>query len=389
MESHSVPVSSQIASEASAVSSPATQFPWVTSTKSETVLSRTLEYGLTKLALAPALLVPSRMDCTVLSPHTLSALQDEHMPQAEEIAKPHARPAKLDGRAGKMQPVGLSGAPSLPQRQPAQRGPTLPHRRAPASAPAGAGPRAGAKATRPQPAPVLVQGASAGHTAALQAPQPAPALARSTSSGPSPAPQSAEALQQELAQGNSLQSGGMPQAAAGAPAAPVAPIVLGLPAAGLLPQLKQPTPQQQALLQAVMQDPGLQSVVEQPYTHASTQLLQAIFNQHIKALAPSQSTPLAQDVAQPQPQAYPTPHTQPQLQARAQSHAQPAAAVPAAPAASPSVKRFKPLEPVRGRRTADSLQQERATGSQGPAPLATHRIARPNSKQLKVVGMNL
>ena len=249
--------------------------------------------------------------------------------------------------------MGLSGAPSLPQRQPAPRGPTLPPRRTPASAPTRAGQQAGAKAIRPQPAPVLAQSASAGPAAALQ-----PVLAP----------------QQALAQKSTPRSDDTAQAAVSAAAAPVAPIVLGLPAAGLLQQ--QPTPQQQAVLQAVMQDPGLQAVAVQPHSQASAQLLQAIFNQHIQALNPSQRAPQAQDVAHPEPQAYPMPQAQPQ------PHAQPAAA---AQAAYPPVRRYKPLEPVRGRRTADTLQQERATGSQGPTTLPTHRVLRPNTKQPKVL----
>ena len=304
----------------------------------------------------------------------MSAMQDERTPRAEDIARSHARQAKLDGRAERKQPVGLSGAPSLPQRPPAQRGPTLPPRRAPASAPAFAGQQAGAKATRPQPAPGLAQSASAGPAAALQALQPAHDLARSTSSGPSPAPQSALASQQALLQETTPHSGNTAQAAVSAAAAPVAPIVLGLPAAGLLQQ--QPTPQQQAVLQAVMQDPGLQAVAVQPHSQASAQLLQAIFNQHIQALNPSQRAPQAQDAANPRPQAYPMPQAQPQ------PHAQPAAA---AQAAYPPVRRYKSLEPVRGRRTADILQQERATGSQGPTTLPTHRVLRPNTKQPKVL----
>ena len=296
------------------------------------------------------------------------------MPQIEDNARSHARQAKLDGKAGRKQAVGLSGAPSLPQRRPAQRGPTLPSRRVPASAPARAGQQAGAKAPRPQPAPLLAQSASAGPAAAPQAPQPAQNLARSTSSGPSTALQSVLAPQQARAQNTTPQSDDTAQAAVGAAAAPVAPIVLGLPAAGLLQQ--QPTPQQQAVLQAVMQDPGLQAVAVQPHSHASAQLLQAIFNQHIQALNPSQRAPQAQDVAHPRPQAYPMPQTQPQ------PHAQPAAA---AQAAYPPVRRFKPLEPVRGRRTADILQQERGTGSQGPTTLPTHRVLRPNTKQPKVL----
>ena len=311
---------------------------------------------------------------TGLSPHTVAALQDEDTPQIEDNARSHARQAKLDGRAGRKQPVGLSGAPSLPQRRPAQSGPTLPPRRAPASAPARAGQQAGARATRPQLSPVQAQSASAGPAAALQAPQSAPDLARSNLSGPSTAPQSALALQQALAQESTPQSGDMVQAAVGAAAAPVTPIVLGLPAAGLLQQ--QPTPQQQAVLQAVMQDPGLQAVAVQPHSHASAQLLQAIFNQHIQALNPSQRAPQAQDVAHPRPQAYPMPQAQPQ------PRAQPVAA---AQAAYPPVRRYKPLEPVRGRRTADILQQERATGSQGPTTLPTHRVLRPNTKQPKVL----
>ena len=304
----------------------------------------------------------------------MSALQDERTPQAGDIARSHARQAKLDGRAGRKQPAGLSGAPSLPQRRPVQSGPTLPPRRAPASAPARAGQHAGAKDIRPEPAPVLAQSASAGPAAALQALQPAHDLAHGTSSGPSPGPQSVLAPLQALVQGSTPQSDDTAQAATGAAAAPVAPIVLGLPAAGLLQQ--QPTPQQQAVLQAVMQDPGLQAVAVQPHSQASAQLLQAIFNQHIQALNPSQRVPQAQDVAHPRPQAYPVP------QALPQPHAQPAAA---AQAAYPPVRRYKPLEPVRGRRTADTLQQERATGSQGPSTLPTHRVFRPNTKQPKVL----
>ena len=291
----------------------------------------------------------------------------------------HARPAKLNGRAERKLPVGLSGAPTLPKRQVAGRGPTLPPRRAPASAPARSGQWAGAKTTRLQLALKLPHSASAGPTAALQAPQPAPDLARSTSSGPSPAPQSVPAPLQGLAQEFVPQSSDMAPAAVSTAAAPVASIVMGLPAAGLLQQLKQPTPQQQAVLQAVMQEPGLQSVAAQPYNHASTQLLQAIFNQHIQALTPSQSMPQAEDVAQPRPQAYPTPQAPPQAQP--QPYAQPAAADQ--PAYSP-VQKYNRLEPVRGRRTADLLQQERAAGSQGPCPITTHRIARSNSKQPKV-----
>lgn len=283
----------------------------------------------------------------------MAASQDEYTPQIEDNARSHARQAKLDGKAGRKQAVGLSGAPSLPQRRPAQNGPTLPPRRAPASALARAGQQAGAKTTRPQPAPILAQSASA---------------------GPASGPQSVPAPQQALAQESTPQSDDMAQAAVSAAAAPVAPVVLGLPAAGL--QQQQPTLQQQAVLQAVMQDPGLQAVAVQPHSHASAQLLQAIFNQHIQALSPSQRAPQAQDVAHPRPQAYPMP------QARPQPHAQPAAA---AQAAYPPVKRYKPLEPVRGRRTAGTLQQERATGSQGPTTLPTHRVLRPNTKQPKVL----